>query len=91
MKIEIASEQVDARSIEGKRGQFTLYEQEAYAHLPGRRYPERFVITLPKERNGKPYAVGQYTLASESFYVGRFNQLECRPVLAPLQAATKAA
>lgn len=87
--IEVASKETTVREIpaKGDRGAFTLYEQEAYAHL-GRRYPERIVIT---HRNATDaHEPGKYSVDAESFYVGRFNKLEFNLRVKPASKAQAA-
>lgn len=61
------------RQINTKAG-LVLTAQEAYAHIPGRAYPERIELLAPK--GGSPYPKGRYSFGPESFYVGQFNKLE---------------
>ena len=58
---------------------YHIVEQVAYAHLPGQPYPQRCVIGVPD--NEQPYQAGLYTLSSDSYFVGRFEQLMFRPRL----------
>jgi len=80
-KIEVTG---NNRSIQTKGGQ-SFVSQEAYAHIPGRQYPERIELLPPKGQ--QPYAAGAYTFGPDSFYVGQFNKLELSLKLKPAPKA----
>lgn len=84
IKIEVTEKQ-QTRLVNGKNGQIQLIEQDAYAHLPAHKYPVLIKLTPP--RGQSPYTPGLYQLSPDSFYVGRFGQLELSPRLLPLGAA----
>ena len=71
------------------RGQYTFYEQVAYAHVSDRNgrpaaYPRQIKLQLDKK---KPEAlpVGMYTLAPQSIFVGKYDALSLAPVLVPVK------
>lgn len=84
IKIEIVSRDVDVRSGKNDRGDWVIREQHAYMHKGTDPYPDRIKITLDKDQS--PYEPGNYQLADNSFFVGKYNDLMCRPRLAPLVA-----
>ena len=53
-------------------------------------YPEKAEIILEKDAQGAAlfYPVGEYTMAPQSFYVGRNGTPEIAPRLVPLKTAT---
>lgn len=80
MKIEIDSTTVDEFAGTSKNGKpFRIRKQTAYAHISGK-YPDKIEINLRDDQQA--YPAGQYQLASESFFVGRYGDLQVRPVLA---------
>lgn len=92
IKIEIQSAEVKTKSgVSARTGKpYTIREQEGYAHTFDRHgkpnaYPVRLSISLNDDQ--PPYAPGNYSLAPESLYTNRFNQLEISPVLKPIVAA----
>lgn len=61
---------------------YTIHEQRGYACLIGsdgfpEKYPAKMSVNVESDEHGmpKPYPVGEYTLAAESFMVGDFGQL----------------
>jgi hypothetical protein len=93
IKIEIQNPEVKTKSgTSARTGKpYSIREQQGFAFTFGRDgkpnpYPVRLAITLGDEQ--EPYAVGFYTLAPESFYTNRFDQLEISPVLKPVVAET---
>lgn len=89
LKIEVSGKH-EVRTVNTKNGQMQFIECEAFAHLPNMQYPILIRITMPKGVN-EPYAKGMYQLAPESFYVGKFNQLELSPRLIPFAADVRRA
>ena len=92
IKIEVKSLEVHARSgISSKSGKpYNIRTQPGYALLPGKAYPVEISLTL--EEGQSPWAVGAYKLASESFFVGQYNNLQLgRLVLEPIVAGQKVA
>lgn len=92
IKIEIQSGEVRTKSgVSARTGKpYTIREQDGYAHTCDRHgkpnpYPVRLAISLADDQ--PPYQPGLYTLAPESLYTNRFNQLEISPVLKPMVAA----
>lgn len=92
IKIEIQSAEVRVKSgTSARTGKgYQIREQDGYAHTFDRQgkpnpYPVRLAITLGDDQ--QPYAPGMYTLAPESLYTNRFNQLEIAPVLRPVSPA----
>jgi len=88
---EIVSESFTTRKIPskeaGKPG-FAFNEQRAYMHKPGDPYPSPCHISLGDR---KPFPVGRYTLAPDSFTVGRYGSpelvRELQLIPAPVAAA----
>lgn len=78
--VEIDSMEVKSRSgISAKTNKpYTMREQFAYLHH-GKRYPTEFKLTL--EDNQHPYPIGKYELDDSSFFVGKFDDLQIKPVL----------
>jgi hypothetical protein len=91
LKIEIEKADVNVKSGVSARNQkqYQIREQNAYVHIPGQKYPQPIKLVLADDQ--QPYAPGSYTLAPESFFVGRFGDLQCRPRLAPVVARTQGA
>lgn len=94
IKIEINSAEVRVKSgTSARTGKpYSIREQDGWAHTCDRQgkpnqYPVRVSISLGDDQ--APYAPGAYTLAPESIYTNRFNQLEISPVLRPVQAAMR--
>ncbi len=79
IKIEICSVAVESSVITfpdkrtGEKKTMDKDLQQAYLHTGGQ-YPLPFKIQL-QDRN-KPYAIGEYTLSTESFRVGKYGDLE---------------
>lgn len=68
---------------------YSIREQIGYVKFPKELYPVQIKLTL--EDNTAPYQPGKYQLADNSFFVGRFNDLQIRPRLVPAtQQAQKA-
>lgn len=98
IKIEVASAEVFTKSgIAAKSGKpYTIREQEAFAYVVDRngnpqKYPAKIRINLNDDQ--APYAVGNYQIAPESFYVDRFGGLTLGLILraqVPLSAAKAA-
>lgn len=82
--------QIETRMINGKNGQRTIHEQQAYFHTGGA-YPTPFKLSI---RNAsEAYPSGKYTLHPSSFQVNQFGGLELNrfemrlvPIKAPAQA-----
>lgn len=97
IKIEIQSAEVRVKSgVSARTGKpYQIREQDGYAHTFDRHgkpnsYPVRLSVSLGDDQ--QPYPVGVYSLAPESLYTNRFNQLEISPILKPYpQAVPKAA
>jgi hypothetical protein len=84
LKFEIASAEVRSKNKTSQSGEHYISRaQDAYLFTEGSKYPTPVVIDIP--RDGTPYDVGFYTLDRDSFYVNRFNRLDCYPRLIPLQ------
>lgn len=81
LKIEVTG---NNRQITTKQGA-TFMAQEAYAHIPGQKYPSRIEVLPPKGQ--QPYAAGVYTFGPDSFYVDGYNKLALGLKLQPLKAA----
>lgn len=69
----------------------TVYRlQEAYAHIPGQKYPQRFEFFVPKvDGVEKVLDAGFYQPSPESFYV-REGRLEFSPRLVKMEVARAA-
>ena len=89
IKIEVTSSDIDVRSGRNERGDWTIREQHAYMHKGSDPYPDRIKITLDKDQ--QPYSPGMYELADNSFFVGKYNDLMCRPRLVPMGAQPQSA
>ncbi|CAM3530682.1 single-stranded DNA-binding protein [Pseudoalteromonas maricaloris] len=57
----------------GKENERVVYDQKAYAHFGGA-FPQEFRLSHDDHNNA--YPVGKYTLALESFGIGRWGDLE---------------
>lgn len=84
IKFEVATNDVDVRSGKNDRGPWEIREQLVYMHKGDAPYPEMIKVTL--EKNQQPYAPGMYELREDSFFVGKYKDLMCRPRLRPLVA-----
>lgn len=84
LKIEVKTIECAPKSGVGKKSgrAYSFKEQPAYAHIAGKPYPVEMSLTL--DDVAQPYPPGMYTLADDSFYVGDFKKLECKPRLVPL-------
>lgn len=84
MKITVETIETKARDIKKKDGTpMSFRNQEAWAHL-GLAHPQRIELALWD--NAQPYAIGEYTLDTSSFTVGRYGNLELKRsvTLAPI-------
>lgn len=83
VRIEVRSTEIKEKNGVSKRTQkpYNIREQEAYLHRADKPYPVAMKIALGDQAHA--YQPGFYTLAPESFFVGRFGDLECRPVMVP--------
>ncbi len=95
LKIEIATQAINTRNGISKRTQqpYTIHEQEAYLHQEGKPYPTPMKLNVEANEQGIPqaYAMGQYSLAPDSFYVDRYGSLACKPRLVAIAQAAPAA
>lgn len=66
------------RTINLKDGR-SFQAQEAYAVLPGQKYPARIEVLPPKGQ--APYEPGEYTIGPDSFYVNQYGSLALAPKL----------
>jgi len=86
LKISILKTEFYSHRVVGKAG--TVFEQKAYIHLDGEPYPKEIRVSKWADRNTgeepRPYAKGEYVLSPESFSIGKYADLVCRPVLVPL-------
>lgn len=78
MKIEIRDTDVKVKSGTSARTgkDYSIREQEAWAHLDDKPYPSRVVVTV--DDDAPPYEPGYYDVAPQSFFVGRFDQMMFR-------------
>ena len=65
---------------------YQIREQTAYVHIPPNKYPQPIKVTL--EDDAQPYPPGKYHLGDNSFFVGRFDDLQMRPRLVPAQLSS---
>jgi len=74
MKIEITSP-VKRRFGNSNGRDWEIFEQEAYLHTDGKKYPEEMKVQVPSERES--YAIGmyQFKVDSSNFYISRYGQL----------------
>ncbi|MNF86118.1 Helix-destabilising protein [compost metagenome] len=84
IKIQIEKATSVNKSGKSKRtgNDYSIDEQQALLFRDGESYPDKITITL--KAGERPYPVGIYTLADESFVVAGFGKLEVRPVLVPM-------
>lgn len=74
MKFTVKSTALADRSIPSKkegRGPFQFQEQETWADINGEYRRVKFRV-----KDGRPYPVGEYTLAESSFQVNQYGTLE---------------
>lgn len=71
IKIEVTNNERVVHFGPNKEKSFLV--QEAYAHLPGAKYPARVEVSPPK--GGAKYAPGVYTFGPDSFYVDQYGKL----------------
>lgn len=79
LKIEVVKQYV--KHVTGSKGEnagkkFDIAMMEAYAHLPGEKYPIRCDFALAKDQ--APFAPGPYLLGPGSFYVDNYGALALR-------------
>ena len=78
MMVEV--KQPDVRVREGvsqRTGKpYRMREQEGWIFLPGSPYPERVKLSL--EDDASPYPVGLYPVSQDSFFVGKYQELQVR-------------
>lgn len=74
MKIEIVST-VKSRRGNSNGRDWEIFEQDAYLHTEGKKYPEEMKVQVPSERES--YAIGMYEfkLDDSNFYISRYGQL----------------
>lgn len=88
LTIEIESTELNIKSGNSARTgkPYQIREQTGYVHIPPNKYPQPIKITL--EDDAQPYQPGKYQLADNSFFVGRYDDLQMRPRLVPVVAST---
>jgi len=98
MKVEILTSELTLLSGKSKKtgNDYAMALQEAFLHRPGQKYPEKFEITLPRERqdsegNWAGYQPGMYELDMAQSVEVFGNRLSLRPVLVPVKPSLKAA
>lgn len=95
IKIEIKSLKVDEVSGTSKAGKpYHIRKQTGWAQTYDNSgsqnpYPEKIEFNLAE--NQLPYAIGVYTIAPESFYVGDFNGLSIGRLILTLLPAQRPA
>lgn len=88
IKIVVESLNVNERNGNNERGPWSIREQEMWAHLvdrEGKAQPHPSRITIKLDKDQPAYAVGEYTLAPQSFYSGKFASLMFVPRLLPIK------
>lgn len=81
--IEIHSNFVQERSGKSSNGrEYKLREQEAWVQIGDAPYPQKTKIML--DEGQVPYMPGKYLLHERSFSIGKYDSLQCNPVLIPL-------
>lgn len=83
IKIQIEKATSSNKSGKSQRTgkEYSIDEQPALLFKDGETYPDKIRITL--KQGERPYPVGIYTLADESFTVSGYGSLEVRPTLVP--------
>lgn len=90
IKFEVHSAELDSFNWVDKQGVTrTSHKQKAYVHLPEKPYPVE--VKLRVDDPSKAYPPGVYTLGGKSFWVDRYGQLSCSPVLVPTAEKLRAA
>ena len=86
-RIEITSMSIDVRNGTSQRtgNAYSIRSQIAYLHQEGVPYPTMLKINL--EENASPYQIGMYDLDSSSLVIGRYDDLQLKPVLKPIPQA----
>lgn len=81
LRIEITNTKTEPRSGNSKRTgkPYSFRIQAAYAHLPGKPYPQEIEVLL--DDSTPPHAPGWYTLADDAHYVDRNKSLSVSPRL----------
>lgn len=87
LTIEIESTELNIKSGNSARTgkPYQIREQTGYVHIPPNKYPQPIKITL--EDDAQPYQPGKYQLGDNSFFVGRYDDLQMRPRLVPVAAS----
>lgn len=75
MKIEIASTEVQKRTVRSKKDgkEYTFYTQEGFYHDGHSPYPTR--CNIPVADAASAYPVGMYRVADKSLFIDRFGNL----------------
>lgn len=81
LRIEVTSTATSPRSgnSKGTGRPYSFRIQSAYAHLPGKPYPQEIELLL--DDSTAPHAPGFYVLGEDSHYVDRFKSLSVTPRL----------
>lgn len=77
--IEIENERVEARSVPTSNGNFMVYEQIGWVHIPGEKYPQK--CKLQNSSEGNSHRVGRYRIADSSLIIDRFGNVQLKRVL----------
>jgi hypothetical protein len=89
MEIEV----FDGDAVEQRQvGENTYFEQRAYMHQEGARFPVEFKLQLDSKNPG--YKPGRYRLNDDAFQINRYGNLELnryRILLQPITAAVRKA
>jgi hypothetical protein len=89
--VEIQSAEYTVKSGNSARTgkPYAIREQVGYVKFSNQPYPVQIKLTL--EDSAAPYAPGKYVLSDNSFFVGRFGDLQVRPRLEALPASVRQA
>lgn len=81
LRIEVTNTATAPRSGNSKRTgrAYSFRIQTAYAHLPGKPYPQEIEVLL--DDSTPPFAPGWYVLADDAHYVDRNKSLSVTPRL----------
>ena len=76
--VEVKSEEVRTKSgTSAKSGKpYSIREQEGWLFLPDEPYPQKVKLNLDDGESA--YRAGRYQIASSSFYVGKYGDLQVR-------------
>jgi hypothetical protein len=76
LRVEIEKTEIDEREVATNNGSFISREQKGYLFREDAKYPSE--ITLQLEEKKPAWAVGEYRISDDSFYVSRYGQIKLR-------------